>query len=229
MIYENIEKAKFLNRRNRFIAEIEINGKVEICHVKNTGRCKELLIEGVTIYVQKSKNENRKTKYSLISVLKGDKIINIDSQIPNDVVYEAIVNKAIPCFENITFLKREVKYCNSRFDIYFENSNSEKGFIEVKGVTLEEDKIVRFPDAPSERAVKHINELIKAKENGYLAYIIFVIQMSDVKYFKPNYETHLEFANTLKIAKDMGVLVFAYDCFVDQFEIKIKSPVQVKI
>ena len=226
---ENIKKAIFLERKNRFIAEIEINNKIELCHVKNTGRCKELFIKGATIYVQENDKAERKTKYSLISILKGNKHINIDSQIPNYVAMEAIKQKNIKEIENISFLKGEVKYKNSRFDIYFEKENGEKGFIEVKGVTLEEDGIVKFPDAPSERAVKHINELIDAKKEGYDAYILFIIQMKNVKYFEPNKSTHLEFANALKNAKENGVKILAYDCFVNETKIELKDAIKVKL
>ena len=147
MQYENILQGKFILRPNRFIAHIEINGEIEICHVKNTGRCKELLIPGVTVFVQESDNPNRKTKFSLISVIKGNRIINMDSQVPNKVVHEWILKGNL--FTDVTLIKPETKYNKSRFDFYIETKNK-KMFIEVKGVTLEDQGIVRFPDAPTE-------------------------------------------------------------------------------
>lgn len=229
MKYDNIKLAKFINRKNRFIAEIEIDNKIELCHVKNTGRCKELLIKGVDIFVQENNNENRKTKYSLICVKKGNLLINMDSQIPNYVAKEAIENGIIDEIKNVINIKQEVKYKNSRFDIYFEKENNLKGFIEIKGVTLEENGIVKFPDAPSERAIKHINELIEAKKEGYEAYILFVIQLKDVKHFEPNKETHYAFYEALKNAKNNGIHILAYDCFVSCDEILLKDKVDVII
>lgn len=229
MKYENIKKAKFLNRINRFVAEIEINNKIELCHIKNTGRCKELLIKNTTIYVQENIKKERKTKYSLISVLKKDLHINMDSQIPNYVALEAIKNNKIKEIQNISFLKAEAKYLNSRFDIYFEKNNGKKGFIEIKGVTLEENGVLKFPDAPSKRAVKHINELIEAKNEGYEVYILFVIQMEKAIYFTPNKETDKDFFNALLKAKNEGISILAYNCFVSKDEIYIKNKIAIKI
>lgn len=175
MKYNKIVKGKFIERPNRFIAYCDIDGKVEKVHVKNTGRCKELLIEGCTVYLEESDNPNRKTKYSLVAVEKGKRLINMDSQIPNKVVYEALENGLIQLpglNEEITYIKPEQKYHDSRFDIYLETKNK-KVFIEIKGVTLEENGVVMFPDAKTERGVKHINELIKAKNDGYECYIFF--------------------------------------------------------
>ena len=169
MNYKKIVKAKFIERPNRFIAYCEVDGNIEKVHVKNTGRCRELLIPECTVYLEESDNPNRKTKYSLISVEKGKRIINMDSQVPNKVVYEGLKNNKIKLpgiSEEITLIKPEKTYGNSRFDIYLEAGNK-KAFIEVKGVTLEEDNIVKFPDAKTERGVKHINELIEASKDGY--------------------------------------------------------------
>lgn len=229
MKYENIKKAKFLNRINRFVAEIEINNKIELCHIKNTGRCKELLIKNATIYVQENIKKERKTKYSLISVLKKDLHINMDSQIPNYVALEAIKNNKIEEIQNISFLKAEAKYLNSRFDIYFEKNNGKKGFIEIKGVTLEENGVLKFPDAPSKRAVKHINELIQAKNEGYEVYILFIIQMEKAIYFTPNKETDKDFFNALLKAKNGGISILAYNCFISKDEIYIKHKIEIKI
>ena len=202
MKYQNIVEGKFLERPNRFISYCEIDNNIEKVHVKNTGKCKELLIPKCKVYLEESDNPNRKTKYSLISVQKGNRLINMDSQVPNKVVYEALLNNKISLpglNENIIKIKPETTYENSRFDIYIETENK-RAFIEVKGVTLEEDDIVMFPDAKTERGVKHINELVKASKEGYLSYIVFVIQMSDVIYFTPNDKMHKDLGDALRIA-----------------------------
>ena len=226
MKYNHIEEGIFLARPNRFIAEVSIEGKSEICHVKNTGRCKELLIPGASIYTQRNENPNRKTKLDLISVYKGDTLVNMDSQVPNKVVEDWI--KEGNFLEEITFLKREQTYGNSRFDIYVEGEGK-KIFMEVKGVTLEEDHVAMFPDAPTQRGVKHIEELIKCKEEGYEAYIFFVIQMKGVTSFTPNDKTHPEFAEALKRAKLAGVRILAYDCIITRDSITIDSPIPVEL
>lgn len=224
MKYNNIVKGEFVDRPNRFIANVIIDNKIEVCHVKNTGRCKELLVKGNTVYLQKSDNTNRKTKYDLIAVQKGDRLINMDSQVVNYVALEHIPF----LFENIILIKPEYKYGNSRFDICVE-TESEKIFIEVKGVTLENDGVVRFPDAPTERGVKHLKELQKAVTEGYRAYVIFVVQMSDVKYFEPNSKTHPEFAEELQKAKNNGVIPLAFDCAVTPDSIEIRKPILIKL
>ena len=226
MIYKNIQKARFLNRPNRFIAHIDIDGKTEVCHVKNTGRCRELLTENATVFVQKSDNPNRKTKYDLISVLKGEKLINMDSQIPNKVFGEWA--QSIDFFGKINFLKAEKNFENSRFDFYIETDN-DKIFVEVKGVTLEQDGVVMFPDAPTERGVKHINELCRCIDNGYKASIFFIIQMDNVKYFTPNRKTHPQFADALKAAAEKGVGVYALDCKVSENSIAADKFVEVRL
>lgn len=224
MKYENIVKGTFLERPNRFIAICNINGKEEICHVKNTGRCRELLIKGVTVYLEKSPNQNRKTQYDLIAVEKNNRLINMDSQVVNKVVMEFLPT----LFEDVKSIRPEFKYGNSRIDFYVE-TKSEKILVEVKGVTLENDGVVSFPDAPTERGVKHLKELQKAVLEGYKAYVLFVIQMSDVEYFEPNSKTHPEFAEELRRAKDNGVVPLAYDCTVTFESIEIRKSVQMKI
>ena len=224
MKYDNILKGKFILRPNRFIAHIEINGKIEVCHVKNTGRCKELLIPSATVFVQENNNPKRKTKFSLISVIKEKRIINMDSQVPNKIVYEWILNGNL--LKDITLIKPETKYNNSRFDFYVETKNR-KIFIEVKGVTLENQGIVKFPDAPTERGLKHVKELCECVKEGYDAYIIFVVQMKDVIHFEPNIETHKEFAEALKEAKKQGVHILAVDCEVNEDSINIRDYVKV--
>lgn len=226
MNYQNIKEGKFIDRPNRFIANIEIDGKVEVCHVKNTGRCRELLLPGAIVYVQESDNPQRRTRFDLISVMKGSRHINMDSQIPNKAVHEWLEKGSL--FKDITFIKPESKYKNSRFDFYIETKN-DRIFMEVKGVTLEENNIVMFPDAPTERGVRHINELVECLEDGYKAYILFVIQMKDVLYFTPNSVMHKEFAETLKSAQRRGVNVLAYDCRVEVGSIDISEKVEVRL
>lgn len=226
MKYKNVFKGTFISRPNRFIAYVEICGKTEICHVKNTGRCKEILTPGATVYVEKSDNPERKTKYDVIAVYKGEELINIDSQAPNKVFGEW-VNKS-DFFDNVNFVKPECKYKNSRFDYYLE-ADGKKIFVEVKGVTLEVDGIVKFPDAPTQRGVKHINELADCVKNGYDAYIFFIIQMKNCKYFTPNTDTHPEFADALKSAKNQGVKVVALNCNVLPDTLDIDSFVKVEI
>lgn len=226
MKYENMTKGRFISRPNRFIANVEINGVNEVCHVKNTGRCRELLVPGATVYVQESDNPNRKTKYSVIGVLKGNRKINMDSQVTNKVVHEWILNGNL--FKDVILIKPEKKYKNSRFDFYVE-TNTEKAFIEVKGATLEEDNIVRFPDAPTERGVKHIHELCECIDEGYNAYIIFVIQMKDVLYFTPNDVTHKAFGDALREAEKKGVKIIAVDCNVTEDSIDIFDYVDIRL
>ena len=226
MKYKNIEKAKFISRPNRFIAHVEIDGKTEIAHVKNTGRCKELLKEGATVYVQKSDNPLRKTKYDLITVEKNKMLINMDSQAPNKVFGEWV--KQGNFTPNISLIKPECKYGNSRFDFYIE-ADERKIFAEIKGVTLEENGVVMFPDAPTERGVKHIRELCECVNNGYEGYIIFIIQMEKCKYFTPNKVTHPEFAEALKFASKCGVNIKALNCRVAFDELKILNEVEVRL
>lgn len=220
MKYNNILKGKFILRPNRFIAYVEIDGNEEVCHVKNTGRCKELLTPNATVFIQKNDNPKRKTKFSLIGVVKGDRMINMDSQVTNKVVHEWILKGNL--LKDVTLIKPEAKYKNSRFDFYVETKHK-KIFIEVKGVTLENNGIVKFPDAPTERGVKHLRELIDCVREGYDAYVIFVIQMKDVVHFEPNVETHKEFGDTLKYAKENGVNIVAVDCLVDEDSINIRD------
>lgn len=211
--YSNICTGEFVKRQNRFIAEVLINGHKTICHVKNTGRLKELLTKEALVYLEKSNNPERKTGYSLISVKKENRIINIDSQAPNKVFYEGVINRRIniPGFENIIHIKHESTYGSSRFDFYMEGVNK-NAYVEVKGVTLEENGVAKFPDAPTLRGVKHIYELVNAKESGFDAFIVFIIQMNNIKCFTPNDDTHKEFGEALRFAKNKGVEILAYEC-----------------
>lgn len=224
MEYNNIVKGRFIDRPNRFIANCEINGKTEVCHVKNTGRCKELLVQGTTVYLQKSDNPNRKTQYDLIAVQKGERLINMDSQIVNSVALEYVPR----LFDKIKFIKPEYTYGNSRFDIYIE-TETDRIFVEVKGVTLESGGVTAFPDAPTVRGVKHLKELQKAVKEGYKAFALFVIQINDVKYFEPNRNTHPEFADELKKAAENGVNLLAFDCKVTPRSIEIDKRVPIKL
>ena len=231
MQYKNSIQATFIERPNRFIAYCEVEGERVKVHVKNTGRCKELLVPGCTVYLEHDSNPKRKTAYSLITVQKGERLINMDSQVPNKVFYEAIQEGLItlPDLQGaITYLKPEKTYKNSRFDAYIETQD-DKAFVEVKGVTLEEEGVVRFPDAPSERAVKHIYELIEAMEEGFKTYLVFIIQMKDVKYFTPNRITHEAFAQAVEEAAKKGVHILAYDCYVTKQSIQIEQGVEVRL
>lgn len=226
MKYQHIVQAEFVDRPNRFIAHVRLDGREETVHVKNTGRCRELLQPAVTVYLEKSANPNRSTAYDLVAVEKGERMINMDSQAPNKVVEEWLMTKVL--FPDLIFVRPETKYGNSRFDFYVE-TESEKIFMEVKGVTLENEGVVKFPDAPSDRAVKHVEELIQAKKDGYRVFVIFVIQMQDVKYFTPNEETHPEFAAALRKAAEAGVEILAYDCKVEADGLEIGKSVDVRL
>lgn len=224
MNYERIQVGRFIERPNRFIARIEINGNIETVHVKNTGRCAELLRSGATVYVQESDNPGRKTRWDLIGVEKNGRMVNVDSQIPNYVVKEWIESGNL--FKSPTLIKPEKTYGQSRFDLYVEEGER-KAFIEVKGVTLEENGTARFPDAPTERGVKHVEELCGAVKDGYEAYIIFVIQMQGIRYFTPNEAMHKAFGDALRKAKQTGVHILAYDCKVKKDSIIMNKQVPV--
>lgn len=226
MKYERIEKGKFIDRPNRFIAHVEIQDKVETVHVKNTGRCKELLIPGTEVILEVCDNPNRKTKYDLVCVNKQGRWINMDSQIPNKAVKEWILRGEL--FPEKTTVMTERKYGNSRFDLFVE-SEKRKAYIEVKGVTLEEENIARFPDAPTLRGVKHIEELIRCMKEGYEAYLFFVIQMEGIKEFRPNWDTHYRFGEVLRTAQEKGVKILAYDCHIEEDIIEIRLPVPVNL
>lgn len=225
MKYKNVITGKFKSRPNRFIAMVEIDGKIEKCHVKNTGRCKELLLTDAEVYLEKGDNPNRKTAYDLVGVKKGERMINMDSQAPNKAVKEWLEKEVY--FKHITYLKPECKYGNSRIDFYLETAEGRKIFIEVKGVTLEENGIARFPDAPTERGIKHIQELQEAVTDGYETYILFVIQMKEILHFEPNDRTHKAFGDALREAKEHGVGVLAYDCVVTQESMCLDEAVRV--
>lgn len=209
MQYEGISKATFLVRPNRFIAEVLLDDKVEICHVKNTGRMGELLFPGVTVYVQKAANPNRRTAYTLIAAEKGERVINIDSTAPNQIFREWLEKTGY--FGETTLVRPETVFGSSRLDFYLETAR-ERIFVEVKGVTLEREDRAYFPDAPTERGVKHLYELIEAKQQGYRAAAAFIVKMEDISSFSPNEETHPAFGEALRAAKAAGVELLAIGC-----------------
>ncbi len=225
MHYPRIHPAIFLSRPNRFIAHCQLGGQTEVCHVKNTGRCKELLVPGADVYVQKAENPNRSTAYDLIAVRKGRRLINMDSQCPNRVFQEWAEAGGVP---GLTLVKGESVFGNSRFDFYLE-AGTRKLYVEVKGVTLEEDGVAMFPDAPTERGVKHVQELVKALEAGFEAMVVFIIQMEGVRYFTPNDRTHPAFGEALKAAEASGVRLLALDCRVAPDSITAKDPVEIRL
>ena len=225
MVYKNIVAGKFLARPNRFIAHVEIDGAIEICHVKNTGRCRELLIPGAQVWCQKSSHPDRKTKYDLISVLKGNRLINMDSQAPNAAAKMWLASGGL---EEIQNLKAESVYADSRFDFSF-TKDGKLCFLEVKGVTLEENGICAFPDAPTLRGTKHLQGLTQAVKKGYGAYVLFVVQMSDVDYLRPNDATDPAFGAALREAAAAGVRILAMDCQVTADSMVIKNAVDVRL
>ena len=225
MRYENMVSGIFLARPNRFIAHVMIDGQEEVCHVKNTGRCRELLPVGARVWCQKSSNPNRKTKYDLIAVQKGHRIINMDSQAPNIAAGEWLRGGGLG---ELTELKAESTHGDSRFDFSF-LLDGKRCFLEVKGVTLENDGVCAFPDAPTQRGVKHLRGLTAAAKEGYGTYVLFVIQMADVKYLQPNDVTDPAFGAALREAAENGVTILAVDCAVTEDEMVIRQPVLVKL
>ena len=215
----------FLARPNRFVAHVEIDGAVQVVHVKNTGRCRELLPVGAKVWCLESDNPNRKTKYDLITVQKGERLINMDSQAPNVAAGEWLRAGGLGSVENI---KAEAYEGDSRFDFSF-TKDGRKCFLEVKGVTLENDGVCAFPDAPTERGAKHLRGLTKLAKEGFGAFVLFVIQMSDVKYLHPNDATDPVFSAALREAAKCGVQILAMDCAVTEDSMNIRLPVLVKL
>ena len=226
MKYERMTEGRFIRRCNRFVVEVMIEGTAEAVHVRNTGRLKELLVPDARVLLELSLNPERKTRYSLVCVQKNGQWVNVDSTAPNQIVEEMV--RAGRLFSDITYVKREKTFGNSRFDLYVEH-DGQKHYIEVKGVTLEVDGIARFPDAPTERGIKHIHELMKARSQGYLASIIFVIQMKGVYVFEPNRITHPEFAEALLMAVRAGVEILAFDCIVTENSLEGDSSIPVRL
>ena len=225
MKYCNMVVGRFLSRPNRFIAHVEINGQEEICHVKNTGRCRELLQIGAEVWCQRATNPNRKTQYDLITVKKGHRLINMDSQAPNIAAGEWLAASGLG---QIEALRPETFHGDSRYDFSFVK-DGKTCFLEVKGVTLENDGICAFPDAPTQRGAKHLRGLTQAAKEGFGAYVLFVIQMTDVKYLHPNDSTDPEFGQALREAAANGVQVLAVDCHVTKDTMVIGKPVEVRL
>lgn len=225
MQYQNMVAGIFLARPNRFIAHVEIDGKLEICHVKNTGRCRELLPMGAKVWCQQFDNPNRKTKFDLITVQKGQRLINMDSQAPNIAAKEWLMAGGLG---QIDELKAEYTHGDSRFDFSF-LKDGRRCFLEVKGVTLENNGICAFPDAPTERGVKHLKGLTALARDGYGAYVLFVIQMADVNCLRPNDTTDPAFGKALREAAENGVQVLAMDCAVTENSMAIDKPVEVRL
>ena len=226
MKYPNVRPAVFVSRPNRFIAEVLIDGQRSQVHVKNTGRCRELLVPGATVWLTRSGNPARKTAYDLIAAQKGDRLINMDAQAPNRV-FQAWT-EAGHFLPGLTCLKAEQTHGDSRFDFYWE-AGERKGFVEVKGVTLERDGAVFFPDAPTERGVKHLHGLTACLSEGYEAAVCFVIQMSDVTFFSPNDETHPAFGQALREAAAAGVRVLAMDCNAEPDVLEVGKAVEGRL
>lgn len=225
MQYSAVVPGRFLSRPNRFIAHIEIEGKKEICHVKNTGRCRELLPFGAHVWCQRSDAPNRKTKFDLIAVRKGFRTINMDSQAPNAAAKEWLASGGLGPIDN---LRAETVYGDSRFDFSF-TKDGRTCFLEVKGVTLEQDGVCAFPDAPTGRGAKHLRGLAQAAADGYGAYVLFVIQMTDIAYLHPNDATDPAFGTALRQAAAAGVRVLAMDCAVSPDSMVIQAPVEVRL
>ena len=224
MKYQDIIKGRFLSRPNRFIAIAELEGREVVAHVKNTGRCKELLIPGTGIYLQHFDRHDRKTAYDLIAVEKNGRIINMDSQAPNKVFYEwASAGNFIGTPD---LIRPEFKWGNSRFDMYIEK-DERRILVELKGVTLEKNSTAYFPDAPTERGIKHLKELSHACAEGYECYVCFIIQMSGINALRPNYETHPQFGEELRKAADAGVNIMALDCRVERDSLEINDSIPV--
>ncbi len=224
MIYSKVIPGIFLSRPNRFIAHVLVDGREEIVHVKNTGRCRELLLPGATVYLYcPPEGSPRKTKYDLIAVKKGDRLVNMDSQAPNAVAEEWL-RKVLPHAE----IRREVTFGDSRFDFCI-REGEKTTFLEVKGVTLERDNIAMFPDAPTERGLKHLRELIRCRAQGYEAAVLFVVKMKGIRAFRPNDETHLAFGDALRDAQNAGVKIIVMDCIVSPDTLCIDSPISLDL
>ncbi len=225
MKYPNIVKGRFLSRPNRFIALVEMDGREEVCHVKNTGRCRELLRPGAEVWCERSDRPTRKTKYDLVTVRKGTRLINMDSQAPNAAAREWLEADGLGAFD---LVRPETRFGASRFDFYLERQGRGM-FLEVKGVTLEEDGVCRFPDAPTQRGAKHLRELTEVRAQGLEAAVLFVIQMFPVQYMAPNDQMDPEFGRALREAAKAGVQVLAVDCRVTEDSMEIQDFVEVRL
>lgn len=226
MNYTHVQQGIFLARPNRFVAHVQLNGGLAVCHVKNTGRCRELLLPGSRVLVQKEQNPLRKTPYTLIAVYKGNILVNIDSSAPNKALAEWLPQSR--CWGVPTLIKPEAVLGESRLDFYVETT-TQSLYIETKGVTLEQDGVALFPDAPTQRGIKHLQELVRCKQAGHGAAVVFVVQMSGVRHFAPNIKTHPAFGPALQQAAAQGVQVMAMDCRVTPESLAIQNPVPVRL
>ena len=224
--YEKMKQGVFLARPNRFVAHVRLDGREEICHVKNTGRCRELLLPGAEVWCQHHDDPGRKTAWSLITVRKGERLVNLDSQVPNKLALDYVKQGGLGFAPQM--VKPEQTYGNSRFDLYYE-AGERRGFVEVKGVTLEDGGVARFPDAPTQRGRKHLLELQAAVEAGFDAWVLFVIQMADIRRFEPNWPRDPDFAEALCRAAEHGVQVRAVECFVTEDSLAITKEVPVAL
>ena len=233
MEYQNICEGRFIERINRFVARVEIDGTEVRAHVKNTGRCRELLIPGVSVYLEdfSGRMGNRRLQYSLIGVRKGEILINMDSQAPNQAVKEAFGDRRLflPGFGLAEEIRPETRYGESRLDFYIKNREGDSGLIEVKGVTLECGGVAKFPDAPTQRGIRHLEELMRAQKEGYYAGVLFIIQMKGVQVFRPNDRTHPQFGETLRKAEKQGVHILAFDCEVTERSMRVDARVSVEL
>ena len=230
MRYGEVKRGRFLARPNRFVAHVELEGERVVCHVKNTGRCRELLTSGAAVYLERAENPARKTPYDLIAVEKGDLLINMDAQAPNKVFGEWAAAGGLGFVP--TLLRPEMTYGNSRLDYYWELSKegeTRRGFWEIKGVTLEEGGAARFPDAPTLRGVKHLEELVLARQAGYEAGVCFIVQMEGMNHVAPNDTTHPEFGAALRRAASLGVEVLALECSVEPGRLAVKGQIPVRL
>ena len=226
MLYSNIHEGVFIDRPNRFIANVMVDGVPVVCHVKNTGRCRELLVPGAKVLLEKSANPARKTQYDLVKVYKGYRLVNMDSNAPNTVFGEFLRSGGLGFIPD--YVKAEYTHGDSRFDYYFEY-DGKKAFAEVKGVTLGDGNIARFPDAPTERGIKHLRGLMECVKQGYEAYAVFVIQMQHIDEFRPAWDKHREFGLALLEAAKAGVKVLAFDCDVTREGLSIAEHVKVNL
>ena len=227
MQYAHVRPAVFQARPNRFVARVLLDGKEETVHVKNTGRCRELLVPGARVYLAEGDNPARKTRYDLVAVEKGELLVNLDSQAPNKVFAQWARSGGFR--PGLTLLRPETTWGNSRFDFYWEDAAGQRGFVEVKGVTLEEEGHVRFPDAPTLRGVKHLEELVRARAEGYETAVCFVVQMEGMVDFAPNDATHPAFGAALRRAAAAGVTVLAMECAVTPGSLAIRRPIPVRL
>ncbi|OGO76688.1 MAG: sugar fermentation stimulation protein SfsA [Clostridiales bacterium GWB2_37_7] len=227
-INNEVVQGNFIKRLNRFEAIVDINGEEILVHVPNTGRCRELFLEGVPVLLERRAGKHRKTAHELIMVYKDHRLVSVDSQLPNKLADEAIRNKMMKEFQDYDYIKREAVFGDSRFDLYLEKKD-ERAFVEIKGVTLEIDGVATFPDAPTERGTKHIYELINAKEQGYRACVLFVVQLDFAEYFTPNSMMDPKFGEALRSAKTVGVEIYAYSCHVRADEVYLYKPMEVRL